>query len=297
MREKDIPVEVVEIKPSEVVTSIYWEPAGERLGFLSTESSKITVYFYEMNNSSLEIGKKKSPETPGVGLGKGITLLKSFEKKGLNTIVWSPKGRFCVLGAIQAFEGTLEFWDVDELTLMGSGDHYMCSNVEFDPTGRYVVSHVSFWNVQSDTGYNVWSFTGGSLLKENVPCFKQFRWRPRPPSLLTPTSMKAIKKSLKEYSKEFEEVDAALSNRAGKEVSDRREKIWNEWKNWRRQTLERAASEKADRAIIRGWESEEEEAGEEQERGGRLSHTEKDGGETFEEWEEEVIEESEESCL
>ena len=39
----------------------------------------------------------------------------------------------------------LEFIDTADMTVMNSGEHLMVSDVEWDPTGRYLVSIVSWW--------------------------------------------------------------------------------------------------------------------------------------------------------
>lgn len=44
--------------------------------------------------------------------------------------------------------GVLEFVDTNDFTSMNVTDHYTCSDVEWDPTGRYVVTAVSFWKTK-----------------------------------------------------------------------------------------------------------------------------------------------------
>ena len=61
----------------------------------------------------------------------------------------------------------------------------MAGELEWDPTGRYVVSSVSFWRHQNDTGFYVWSFQGKLLQRVLRDKFYQILWRPRPPTLLT----------------------------------------------------------------------------------------------------------------
>ena len=41
--------------------------------------------------------------------------------------------------------GVLEFVDTADFTSMGGGEHFMCTDVEWDPTGRYVMTGVSWW--------------------------------------------------------------------------------------------------------------------------------------------------------
>jgi len=267
IREKDIPVDVVEIEPSESVTSVYFEPKGERFAALTSEGQKVFLYFYEIQASGTQ-----SKEG-------AVKVIKKLEKKGINSVVWSPKGRFAIVAGIRAFQGDLEFWDVDELQVMATGEHYMCTDLEWDPTGRYAISSVSGWRASSDVGYTIWTFNGQQLHRIPVPGFKQLLWRPRPPTLLSKEMQTKIKKNLREYSKEFEEADNALSSAASREVVERRKGLWREWMKWRKECEREYERTKMDRYDLRGWDSDEEEGQE---------------GVTTEEWIEEVIEETEE---
>lgn len=71
------------------------------------------------------------------------------------------------------------------MSTMSTGEHFMASELEWDPSGRYVVSSVSYWRHQNDTGYYVWSFQGKLLQRELRDKFYQLLWRPRPPTLLS----------------------------------------------------------------------------------------------------------------
>ena len=39
----------------------------------------------------------------------------------------------------------LEFYDTSDMTLMNVTEHLMATDIEWDPTGRYIVSQVSWW--------------------------------------------------------------------------------------------------------------------------------------------------------
>ena len=51
--------------------------------------------------------------------------------------------------------GVLEFIDTSDFTTMGLGEHFMCTDVEWDPTGRYV----QYSTVQYITGELNQNFT------------------------------------------------------------------------------------------------------------------------------------------
>lgn len=42
--------------------------------------------------------------------------------------------------------GALAFVDTSDCTMMNIAEHYMASDVEWDPTGRFVVTSVSWWS-------------------------------------------------------------------------------------------------------------------------------------------------------
>jgi translation initiation factor 3 subunit B len=85
-------------------------------------------------------------EPPQGKLGQGqVKELKVMERKSVNQIHWSPKGRFVVFAGLKSFSGELEFFDTDEMITLGTGEHYAATDLEWDPTGRYLLSSTSFW--------------------------------------------------------------------------------------------------------------------------------------------------------
>lgn len=54
--------------------------------------------------------------------------------------------------------GALAFVDTSDCTVMNIAEHYMASDVEWDPTGRYVVTSVSWWSHKVDNAYWLWTF-------------------------------------------------------------------------------------------------------------------------------------------
>lgn len=80
-----------------------------------------------------------------------------------NAIRWSPRGRHVVLATVgSSSKSELEFWDLDFNTddrkekevqsdwgagiqLLGTADHYGVTDVEWDPSGRYLATSASAW--------------------------------------------------------------------------------------------------------------------------------------------------------
>ena len=244
IREKEVPVDVMEAIPNEEVSGMFWEPRGTRFVVLSSEGQKSNAHFYQLNLDKTD-------------LSGGVKHIRSMEAKGVNTVSWSPKGRFCILAGVRAHQGQLQFWDTEENTLMASEEHYACTDLEWDPTGRFVISGVSGWHIQTDTGFMMWTCTGTLLTRQMIPGYKTFLWRPRPESLLSKEEKKAIRKNLKEYSREFDVEDAAESNRASQEVIDRRISQWSTWKTLVQDWSQRYETEKKERIALYGFDPDE----------------------------------------
>ncbi|KIW01635.1 uncharacterized protein PV09_06822 [Verruconis gallopava] len=287
LQEKNIPVEVVD-SIKDTVINFAWEPKGDRF---------VLITAGELPAGGAAVPPKTSVSFFCPEKAKGNTVgnfkhIRTFDKKNSNAIYWSPKGRFVVVATVhsqQNFE--LDFWDLDyegekdeaykdltaNLMLMNTAEHYGITDLEWDPTGRYVASVASFWKHQAENGYHLYDFKGTSLREEHIDRFKQLSWRPRPPTLLTKEEQKKVRKNLREWSKIFDEQDFNKKNAANRAVVEHRRRLLEEWKAWRAQVMEEL---KEDAVEIGGIASEKPKEGESQE--------------VIEEVVEEVIEETEE---
>jgi uncharacterized protein with WD repeat len=88
-------------------------------------------------------------------------MIGSIDKKQLNTIFWSPKGRFLAFAnlgrGITQFD--FEIYDCDyegenkemnkelnsNIMAINIGESYGTTDVEWDPTGRFIATSSSFW--------------------------------------------------------------------------------------------------------------------------------------------------------
>lgn len=215
MKEKHIPIDSLEIE--ENVVAFAWEPVGNKFAIIHGEGPSYSVSFY------------------GVKLGTSITLLKNFENKQCNHLFWSPTGQFIVLAGLRNNYHCLDFIDTSDFTLTNSGEHFMVTDVEWDPTGRYVVTAVSWWAHKVDNAYWIWNFQGRLVRKQNVDRFCQLLWRPRPPTILSEEKIKEIKKNLKQYSTVFESKDRLALTKASREILDKRQKLLDDFNEYRLQ--------------------------------------------------------------
>ena len=77
------------------------------------------------------------------------------------------QGKFLVLGGLKSMTGQLEFFSADDFEVLNAAEHFMCTDVEWDPTGRYVATAVNHMH-QMENGFKVWLFNG-QLLYQCAP--------------------------------------------------------------------------------------------------------------------------------
>jgi translation initiation factor 3 subunit B len=168
VREKNIPIEVIEIK--DTVIAFAWEPRGERFATVMTADAinperglaglrtNINFYMLEKAAKTAIINNFKLIRTPHHSI---ILITGSIDKKQLNSIFWCPKGRFVAFAnlgrGITQFE--FEIYDCDyegdnkdinkelNANIMGihTGETFGTTDVEWDPTGRYIATSSSSW--------------------------------------------------------------------------------------------------------------------------------------------------------
>jgi len=218
LRDKDVPIEVCEFSKDTQIIAFAWECKGIRFGIVHTEgaSNRTDVSFYSM-------GSKYNGR---------VSLMKTLEKKAANLLFWSPAGSICLLANLKGTSGQLEWIDVNAMQTIGEAEHFMCSDVEWDPTGRYVSTSVSHWRHQMENGYNIWTSQGKQIKHTRHDKMYQLLWRPRPPSLLSDAQEKDVRKNLRDYSKKYEEEDAiARAGMQGSMLKERQQKsgAWDEF--------------------------------------------------------------------
>ncbi|KAL2019335.1 hypothetical protein VTK56DRAFT_9715 [Thermocarpiscus australiensis] len=254
IKEKGVPVEVVDTIKDTVI-NFAWEPKGDRFVIITTSEPIGATAVPPKTSVSFFCPEKAKGNTVG-----NFKHLRTLEKKNSNAIYWSPKGRFVVIAAVHSQQSSdLEFFDLDfegdkpesekdltaNLQLMNTGEHYGMTDVEWDPSGRYVATWASVWKHSMENGYHLYDFKGELLREEHIDKFKQWQWRPRPPTLLTKEEQKQIRKNLREYSRVFEQEDAERISSADVAVVEHRRRLLDEWYAWRAAIEREVAEERA----------------------------------------------------
>ncbi|OLY79536.1 Eukaryotic translation initiation factor 3 subunit B [Smittium mucronatum] len=256
--DKSIPSEVVELKDNVVVFA--WDPRSNVLRFaiihvtdatppqtnqrgMATSLVKSNVSFYQFIRTKSKLATREE-----------FLLIKTLDKKNTTSLNWSPKGRYIILSTLRTTTAwNLEFYDTEfevpnlpknsvseaSILLLSASEHYGVTDLEWDPTGRYVITSASAWRHTNDNGYAIWDFKGEQLHKVSIDLFKQILWRPRPHSLLDNSIKSKIRKNIDSYSEKFDEQDRILESTASIEQLTPRRRLYNEWVSWRNSVNER----------------------------------------------------------
>ncbi|KAJ3692030.1 hypothetical protein LUZ60_012380 [Juncus effusus] len=248
IKERDIPIEVLELdNKNDKIIAFAWEPKGHRFAVIHGDGPRPDVSFYTMRTAG------------NTGRVSKLTTLKG---KQANALYWSPAGRFIVLAGLKGLNGQLEFFNVDELETMATGEHFMATDIDWDPTGRYVATSVTSVH-EMENGFHIWSFNGKLLYRIPKDHFFQFLWRPRPPTLLTPEQEDEIARNLRKYSKKYEAEDQDVSLQLSEQDRKKRRALQEEWESWVARWKQMHDEERELRAELRGGEFSDDEGGKE----------------------------------
>jgi len=201
IREKNIPVESVEIQ--DTVKGFFWESRGHRFAVLTTDDTghKPKMLFYALGNSKCE---------------NVVTF--DLPSNSFSHVIWAPDGQYFVVAAITGNGGDLLFGGLspdNKLEILHKDEHFMLTDVKWDPSSRYVITSVTQqmrdntpgFKYQMEAGYSIWTFQGRCLYKQLQEKLYHVDWRPHPPSTLSPQRLKAIRKDIKQYSKKYDALD------------------------------------------------------------------------------------------
>lgn len=206
LRERDVPVETLRL--DERVMHVAWEPVGRRLAVVHSATATSTtpdVSLYVMAPAKVE-------------------LIKTLESKKTNALFWAPRGKFLIIAGTQPLTGRIEFWNVNDMRMMATDEHFQMNYIEWDPTGRYVATAAC--RNQVEHGFKIFSFDGRLLHEENRDAFHLLRWRPRPLSILTPDQLKEIHRSLPVKSQEYDKIDYLRAQELDGETRSRRRALY-----------------------------------------------------------------------
>ncbi|CAI5715974.1 unnamed protein product [Hyaloperonospora brassicae] len=250
VQEQLVPVEMLEVKDN--IVAFAWEPKGTRFAAVHGEGQQhLNVSFYDMDGGS--------------NVAKEVTLLYTLTDKACSHLYWSPLGNNIVLAGLGEINGQLEFWDTTEQQSITVQEHFKCSHVEWDPSGRVVATAVcqpldnSYYKLTMDNGYTLWTFQGKKLLEEKKDTFFQFLWRPRPRTLLSEAQFKNVVKNLKKFEKRFDQMDRFKARERVLAERAERNKQEQEFQELLQKRLGTAAERRAEYiSLLNGYDSDDE---------------------------------------
>ena len=236
IREKDIPIEVVELDDG--IAAFAWEPSGTRFAIIHGEGTRNSVSIFSVQ-------------------GKKVSRSHTFDNRQANALFWSPTGNPLLLAGLGSMNGQLEWLDVDEGESLSVSEHFMCNEVEWDPSGRYVLTAVTQpigdanWRFTMDNGYRLWSMHGQLLATVPLEQAYQVLWRPRPKG--SNEQVAEIARTLKErYWRKFEAEDEEIRRSQLQGRDKERAELKAQWKQYRQRKEEEYTEEREMRAELRG---------------------------------------------
>ena len=238
MREKDIPIEVVEL--DDVIHAFAWEPNGSRFAIIHGDGARTSVSLWSVQ-------------------GRKVVKAQTFEQRQANALFWSPAGNHLLLAGLGSMNGQLEWLDVDAGESLSVSEHFMCNDVEWDPSGRYVLTAVTQpigegnWRFTMDNGYRLWSMQGQLLATVPLEQAYQVLWRPRPKDILSKEQVQELARALKErYWRRFEAEDDDIRRSQLQGRDKERAELKAQWKAYRARKEEEYAEERDMRQELRG---------------------------------------------
>ena len=125
------------------------------------------------------------------------------------------------------------------------------------------------------------------LREEHVDRFKQFSWRPRPPTMLSKDEQKQVRRNLREYSKVFDDQDQQRKTSANRALIDQRKRLLAEWYEFEQEAKAELREQMLDARVRDGLPEEPDEEEEEE-------VEDESQGEVVEEIVEDIVKETEE---
>lgn len=241
IRDRNIPVDIVEVR--DTVRGFYWENKGSRFAVLTTDDAghhpKLLIYL--LSNAKCE-------------------QICSFDlpSNSFNELFWAPDGQYFVCCAIG--HGDLLFGGLtpdNKLEILFKDEHFMLTDVQWDPSSRYVITAVSQpiqnemggFKYSMEAGYMIWTFQGRKLYQQQKEKLWQIAWRPHPPSLLPANTQADIRKNIKHFSKKYDALDEQAKDAARRVFQQERQEKTDRF----RSILDRLQTYKQERMQENGW--------------------------------------------
>eukprot|EP00747_Dinoflagellata_sp_TGD_P156940 gnl/TRDRNA2_/TRDRNA2_177702_c2_seq3.p1 gnl/TRDRNA2_/TRDRNA2_177702_c2~~gnl/TRDRNA2_/TRDRNA2_177702_c2_seq3.p1 ORF type:complete len:656 (-),score=-36.73 gnl/TRDRNA2_/TRDRNA2_177702_c2_seq3:83-2050(-) len=219
--DKNLPIDVLELpRKHDEVSGLYWDNCGSKFCIVHTDSEDYNTGKYDFSffdASSIQ--------------GDALRCIKTLEKKACNKIYWSPKRCNAVLAGIRPLGGRLEFFNLESYSILRTDEHYNCTDVSWDPTGRFVAT-ISDKTQHVEHGCIIWSLEGIKLCRIPEERLEIFAWRPSPAVLLNPERSNRVASELNYYYSFYDAEAQSLIEATANETFLRRREMLEEFDNW-----------------------------------------------------------------
>merc|ERR1719215_1535109 len=177
-----------------------------------------------------------------------------------DSIFWAPDGQYFVVAASRNTGGDLLFCGLtpdNKLEILFKDVDYMLNFVQWDPSGRYVITAVTQemdnsmggYRNSMEAGYRIRTFQGRVLYRIEKEQLFQVSWRPHPPSLLNNEAQNDVRKNIKQFSKRYDALDDQAKEAARSAFRRERQEKTDAFLS----ILDRLNEFKADREEESGW--------------------------------------------
>jgi len=243
MRERGIPVDTVTV--TDHVRGCFWESKGSRIAVLTADEAghkpKLIIY---------ALGKEKTEQIVDYDL----------PSNSFNNLFWAPDGQYFVVAATGQGGGDLLFCGLtpdNKLDILYKDEHFMLTDVMWDPSSRYLITAVTQphanesggYKYSMEAGYAVRTFQGRILYRAQKEKLYEIHWRPHPPSFLSKQKQKDVRKNIKQWSKKYDAIDDQAKEAAKQAFRKEREEKTNAFNS----VLERLQEWKAEKEEESGW--------------------------------------------
>eukprot|EP00811_Abedinium_folium_P005770 NODE_1530_length_2447_cov_7.586207.p1 GENE.NODE_1530_length_2447_cov_7.586207~~NODE_1530_length_2447_cov_7.586207.p1 ORF type:complete len:397 (+),score=140.77 NODE_1530_length_2447_cov_7.586207:1085-2275(+) len=222
IREKDIPVDIIEVK--DAVRGFFWETRGRRFAVLTADEQghhpKLLLYALADKDAkrTASSAPRKGELDPGNEKKNEHICTFGLPSNQFNQVFWAPDGQYFVIAAVRSANAELLFCSLspdNKFEILHKDEHYMLTDVQWDPSSRYVITAVTQpinneiggLKFQMEAGFCIWTFQGRALFRQQREKLFYIYWRPNPPSLLDDAHRAKIRKDIKDYSKKYNNLD------------------------------------------------------------------------------------------
>lgn len=258
IKERNIPVDIVEVSKDNVRGSkVYWENRGNRFAVITEDdagTSKLLIF---------QMSKEKCENI----------CAQSLPSNSFNHVYWAPDGQYFVVAGLG--HGDLLFGGItadNKMEVSRKDEHFMLTDVLWDPSGRYVITAVTQpmtnemggFKYSMEAGYAIWTFQGRLMYRQQKEKLWQVSWRPHPPSLLDGKKEGEIRKNIKQFSKKYDALDESAKDSARRAFRAEHEEknnafqvVLNRMSEWKKEMDEELGWEAALEALNEeiGWET------------------------------------------